>query len=87
MSNAQPANGTAPKRSIDIVIEGLAKRRRAEKRFRAYGLASIVLGLCFLLVLFTSIISNGYSAFIYTNVSLDVPLDAQLIDPDGSRKP
>lgn len=85
MSDNKIASGTSAKRSIDIVVDGLAKRRRAEKRFRAYGLASIVLGLCFLVVLFTSIISKGYSAFIYTNVGLDVHLDGQVIDPQGSR--
>lgn len=85
MSDNKIASGTAPRRSIDIVVDGLAKRRRAEKRFRAYGFASIVLGLCFLVVLFASIIGNGYSAFIYTNIGLDVHLDGQLIDPEGSR--
>jgi len=85
MSDNAPANGVAARRSIDIVREGLAKRRNAEKRFRAYGFASIVLGLCFLVVLFASIIANGYTAFIYTNVGLDVHLDGQIIDPEGSR--
>ncbi len=80
------SNGQEPKRSIDIVISGLAKRRRAENRFRAYGLASIVLGISFLVVLFTSIISNGYSAFLYTNVAVDVHLDERMIDPEGSRQ-
>lgn len=75
------------RRSIDIVMDGLAKRRRAEKRFRAYGFASIVLGLAFLVILFCSIISKGYTAFIYTNIGLDVTLEAQVIDPEGSRKP
>lgn len=86
-SNNLMANGPSTRRSIDIVLEGLAKRRRAERRFRAYGFASIVLGLTFLVILFTSIISNGYTAFIYTNVALDINLDAQRIDPEGSRKP
>lgn len=80
------SHGQEPRRSIDIVISGLAKRRRAENRFRAYGLASIVLGISFLVVLFTSIISNGYSAFLYTNVALDVHLDERMIDPEGSRQ-
>lgn len=75
------------RRSIDIVMDGLAKRRRAEKRFRAYGFISIVLGLAFLVMLFCSIISKGYTAFIYTNIGLDVTLEAQAIDPEGSRKP
>ncbi|HAZ40775.1 MAG TPA: phosphate ABC transporter, permease protein PstA, partial [Methylococcaceae bacterium] len=86
MSDKKMSNGQEPKRSIDIVISGLAKRRRAENRFRAYGLASIVLGISFLVVLFTSIISNGYSAFLYTNVALDVHLDERMIDPEGSRQ-
>ena len=73
-------------RSIDIVTRGLAKRRRAEQRFKAYGLISILLGIAFLLVLFTSIISKGHSAFVYTHVGLDIYLDPQLIDPEGSRK-
>jgi phosphate transport system permease protein len=86
MSDKKMSNGQEPKRSIDIVISGLAKRRRAENRFRAYGLASIVLGISFLVVLFTSIISNGYSAFLYTNVAVDVHLDERMIDPEGSRQ-
>lgn len=86
MSDKKMSHGQEPKRSIDIVISGLAKRRRAENRFRAYGLASIVLGISFLVVLFTSIISNGYSAFLYTNVALDVHLDERMIDPEGSRQ-
>lgn len=87
MSNTSLSNDSAQRRSIDIVLVGLEKRRRAEKRFRAYGLASIILGLVFLLVLFVSIISNGYTAFYYTDVGLDVHLDAQVIDPEGTRKP
>lgn len=81
----KPLHGTPSARSIEIVTRGLAKRRRAEKRFRAYGFASIVLGISFLIVLFASIISKGYSAFVYTHVALDVQLDSGVIDPDGTR--
>ncbi|MEI6354746.1 MAG: phosphate ABC transporter permease PstA [Methylococcus sp.] len=71
----------------DIVMAGLAKRRSAEKRFRLFGLASIVAGLIFLLVLFVSIIGNGYSAFTYSNVALDITFDPAVIDPEGHRNP
>lgn len=56
-------------------------------RFRAYGLSSIIAGLLFLVLLFSSIISKGYTAFIYTNVALDITYDAEKIDPEGTRKP
>jgi phosphate transport system permease protein len=68
-------------------MAGLAKRRSAEKRFRLFGLASIVAGLIFLLVLFVSIIGNGYSAFTYSNVALDITFDQAVIDPEGHRNP
>ena len=78
---------TPPRRTIDRVREGLAKRKAAEKRFKAYGLFAIVLGLFFLVTLFTSIIGNGYSAFQLTYVKLDVYLDPAEIDPASVRFP
>lgn len=54
---------------------GLQRRYRAEKRFRALGLTAIILALSFLAILFSSIISNGYSAFRQTYIQLDVTFD------------
>jgi phosphate transport system permease protein len=82
MSDQNPRGHT-----LDIVMAGLSKRRNAEKRFRFFGLASIVVGLVFLLVLFISIIGNGYSAFTYSNVALDITFDPAVIDPEGQRNP
>jgi phosphate transport system permease protein len=76
---------TTNSRSHDIVMAGLGKRRRAELRFRTYGLVSIMAALIFLVLLFTSIVSKGYSAFLYTNVALDITFDPQMIDPEGTR--
>jgi phosphate transport system permease protein len=45
---------------------------------------STCLGLLFVLFLFVSIISNGYTAFWQTQVRLEIDFDAQLIDPDGT---
>jgi len=65
----------------------LRRRRRAEIRFQLYGLAAIILGLGFLVILFTSIISNGWTAFFQTSIELPITFDAQEIDPDGNRSP
>jgi phosphate transport system permease protein len=83
--NAMPA-GKSP-RTIDIIRQGLKKRHTAERRFRLYGKVAITLGLMFLLILFTSIIGNAYTAVLQTHVQLDVYFDPQRIDPQGTRLP
>ncbi|MFZ5557413.1 MAG: phosphate ABC transporter permease PstA [Pseudomonadota bacterium] len=74
-------------RTVEVVAAGMGRRRAAEKRFRFYGQAAIGLGLLFLVLLFTSIIANGYTAFWQTYVKLDLRLDPAVIDPDGKRDP
>lgn len=70
-------------RTHDIVRAGLARRRSAEIRFRIYGLASIVVGITFLLILFGSIIGKAYPAFQQTYIGLDVVFDEAVLDPEG----
>ena len=65
----------------------MRRRRRAEIRFQLYGLAAIAIGLAFLVILFTSIIGNGWTAFFQTSIKLPITFDAQEIDPDGNRSP
>ena len=72
-------------RTIDIVNAGMRKRYAVERRFRWYGRFAIGLGLLFLALLFTSIVGNGYSAFMQTFVRLDVTFDVGLLDPEGNR--
>ncbi len=69
------------------IVSGLARRQRAEKRFRAYGIIAILLGMSFLVLLFTSIIANGYQAFTQTYIELPIYFDPEVIDPDGDRDP
>ena len=57
----------------------LKRRYRSEKRFRAYGIASIGIGLMAVLVLFTDIISKGIPGFSETYVQLEVHYDADLL--------
>ena len=75
------ATGTgSPKRDI-----GIKARYAAERRFRAYGLLAIGLGLFFLFLLLGSVISQGYTAFWQTSIQLDVTFDEEVIDPNGVR--
>jgi phosphate transport system permease protein len=69
-------------RTIDIVKQGLAKRYRAERRFRLYGLSAIVLSITALALLFISIIGNGYTAFWQTRILLDITFDAEILQRD-----
>ena len=68
----QRSNG---RRTIDIVNRGLKRRYRAERRFRIYGIVAISLSLAFLALLFVTITGNGYTAFLQTEIRLDVHFD------------
>lgn len=70
-----------PRRNIS-----LKRRYWAECRFRAYGLIAIFIGLFFLFALLWSIISQGYTAFFQSEMTLSVYLDEKIIDPSGQRQ-
>ncbi|MEJ2123607.1 MAG: phosphate ABC transporter permease PstA [Alphaproteobacteria bacterium] len=63
----------------------LRKRRAAEWRFKLYGKIAIGISLAFLVMLFTSMISKGYMAFVQSSIKLDVVFDPAVIDPSGTR--
>lgn len=69
------------------VDASLRRRYRSEKLFRFCGLMSVLTGVSFLLVLFTTIIGNGYGAFQQSYVRLEIQFDPVVIDPDGTRDP
>jgi phosphate transport system permease protein len=69
-------------RTIDIVHRSLNRRYRAERRFRFYGLAAIVLSMVFLALLFASIVGKGYSAFWQTSIRLAVFFDPDVLKKD-----
>lgn len=73
--------------SIMSGARSVAKRKSAEKRFRAYGIAAIAVGLLCLAWLLWSILSNGLSAFTQTTVTLPVELRQEIIDPKGNGNP
>ncbi len=72
-----------PVRTIEIVKKGLGKRYRAERRFRLYGLAAIILSILALGMLFVSILGKGYTAFWQTYLKLDVFFDPEILRRDA----
>ena len=80
----EPASGpTGSSRSR--VEHGLRRRYAAEARFKAYGIAAILIGLAFLVIVFASIIQRGYTSFVQSSFRLDILLDKDAIDPSGAR--
>ena len=69
----------------DAMARRLAKRRSAERRFRAYGIVAITLAVLALATLFTSIIGNGYTAFQQTYIELEVTYDSEVLGIGESR--
>ncbi|MEN0652695.1 MULTISPECIES: phosphate ABC transporter permease PstA [Hyphobacterium] len=69
------------------VQKRLLKRYRDEARFRAFGIAAIVFALAMLALLIGSIGSQAISAFSVNELTLQVTLDAERVDPDGDRSP
>ncbi len=76
-----------PRRTSSILEldERTRKRNATEARFRLRGLIAVLAGLLALLVLLTSILSNGLSSFRQTFITLEVTLPADRLDPSGTR--
>ena len=58
-----------------IIQAGLKKRYARERRFRLYGVLSLLISFGFLLVLLVTIFSKGLPAFQQTYIKLDIELD------------
>jgi len=74
-------------RRADLSEKRLKRRYAAERRFRLYGASAIGAALAILGLLIGTIVLNGYTAFMLTYVALPIHLDAQAIDPEGTRDP
>lgn len=86
MTDATISAGTgpgasAPRRLNDPAL--LRRRYAAERRFQWYGIAAILFALFFLVVLFWSIISQGWTAFLQTQYTLDVTIEKEIVAPEG----
>ena len=65
----------------------LKKRHNAEKRFKLYGLTSILLAIFFVIFLLNAIFSKGSGAFLKTTIDVEVNFDVSLDEVfNGSEK-
>ena len=71
---ADTAAGRKPRRDI-----GIKKRYAAERRFKAYGIIAIAIGLSFLVMLMWSIFSKGYTAFWQTEIQVPITFSEQVL--------
>jgi len=77
--------GESPRSSLLTQDAHTKRRNRAEARFRGYGLAAILIGLFFLIVLAVSIIRSGTPAFTRTVVDVEFTLTQTQIDEAESQ--
>ena len=74
-------------RRPDLSAAHLKRRYAAERRFRLYGLLAVAIAAGMLGLLLSSILLKGYSSFYRTEITLEVPFDAAIIDPAGTGDP
>ena len=76
---------TSDTNSLFNISDKTKNRNAAERRFRIYGILAISIGLLMLLVLASTIILRGTSAFQQTFITLDVDLLESKLDKKGNR--
>ncbi|MGC9456170.1 MAG: phosphate ABC transporter permease PstA [Halothiobacillaceae bacterium] len=64
------------------VRNSLKKRHAQERRFKLMGLAAVLTGLAFVVILFTTILKAGVPAFWQAHITLDVYFDPDVIKID-----
>ena len=79
----------ARSRGIDVTSQAarrhLARRHRAEARFRSNGIISLAITAIFLLVLISDVVVKGLPAFWQHSLLLDIAVDPASVDPGGTR--
>ncbi|MCB8838047.1 phosphate ABC transporter permease PstA [Aurantimonas sp. VKM B-3413] len=76
---ARSASSSGGRRDI-----GIKRRYAAERRFKAYGILAIVIGVLFLIALLWSVVSKGYTAFWQTEIRVPITFSQEIIDPDAT---
>ena len=83
--------GAPSARRLDLTSDAakarVRSRYRSEARFRWYGICAILVTAVFLVILITDILIKGLPAFTQHSISIDVPVTAELADPEGKRTP
>ena len=76
--------GLTPGASVRRDI-GIKRRYAAERRFRAYGITAVIFGLIFLVILVSTVVRTGYTAFVQTSITLPIEFSEKVIDPAAKR--
>ncbi len=87
MTDATAPTPIRNRSTAERVDASLKRRYAAEKRFKLYGLISIILAVSFLGLLLVSIVSKGYTAFQQTFIQLEIDFAKEEIDPQGTGDP
>lgn len=74
-------------KSLYVTNPNMVKRKKAEARFKFYGVLAIAVGIAALCFLMITILGKGSSAFYQTQVTLEVPLLEKVLDKSGERDP
>ncbi|SEH81930.1 phosphate ABC transporter permease PstA [Paracoccus alkenifer] len=75
------------RRSLLKTDPGTSRRNAAERRFRAYGAAAVVVAMAALAALMFTVFRDGASAFVQARATIPVVIAADVVDPDGNRDP
>ncbi len=87
MTDLANARGRGIDFTSDAARRHLARRHRAEARFRFSGIIGLAVTAVFLLVLISDVAVRGLPAFWQHSLLLDVTVDPASIDPGGTRDP
>jgi phosphate transport system permease protein len=80
-----PEKTTTQPRSLYATDDLTKKRNASEKRFQAYGITAILIGLVFLVVMAYSIISEGIPAFTRTVLTVEFTVTQEQFDDAESQ--
>lgn len=70
---------------LRLIQASLRRRYLKERLFRTLGISATVTALIMLVILFITIIGNGYTAFQQTFVRLEIDFDPSVIEPDNTK--
>ena len=85
MTDASMDNAAPMKGRLTTVDARTKKRNAAEKRFKAYGVVAILIGIFFLVVLTVSILRSGIPAFTQAEMQLEFVLTQEEFDAAESQ--
>ncbi len=86
VKSAAPSARRTPKETQAQVARSLRRRYWAERRFRFYGLAAVLLGIVFVVFLFGTIFFKGASTFRQSYIKVEVFYDPAILDPANTHK-